>query len=147
MDNAALGSILRGRRAAAGRTIASVAVEAGLSVPYIANLENGRGNPTLAALDSLARALGTQLTVSLVDDQASTFAGSDRTRVDRLLRHPGLTTEARRLAETSGHPLPQVREHFITALEAISRLSPEPLTDRDVDRLVDLVILATRRTD
>src|SRR5439155_12714694 len=40
-----LGNRLRNRRTAAGRTIASVAAEAGLSVPYIANLENGRGNP------------------------------------------------------------------------------------------------------
>jgi transcriptional regulator with XRE-family HTH domain len=43
-----------------------VAADAGLSVPYIANLENGRGNPTLAALHRLARALGTELSVGLV---------------------------------------------------------------------------------
>jgi transcriptional regulator with XRE-family HTH domain len=52
-------------RAAAGRTIASVAVQAGLSVPYVANLENGRGNPTLSALTRLARALGTTLRMEL----------------------------------------------------------------------------------
>jgi len=60
-----LGSRLRALRAAAGRTVASVAAEAGLSVPYIANLENGRGNPTVAALERLARALGTELTLDL----------------------------------------------------------------------------------
>jgi len=38
--------------------VASVAADAGLSVPYIANLENGRGNPTTAALARLAEALG-----------------------------------------------------------------------------------------
>ena len=38
--------------------MASVAADAGLSVPYIANLENGRGNPTTAALTRLAEALG-----------------------------------------------------------------------------------------
>jgi transcriptional regulator with XRE-family HTH domain len=61
----ALGLRLRAMRAATGRTVASVAADAGLSVPYIANLENGRGNPTLAALDRLARALGTELSVEL----------------------------------------------------------------------------------
>jgi transcriptional regulator with XRE-family HTH domain len=61
-----LGHQLRGLRAAAGRTVASVASDAGLSVPYIANLENGRGNPTLSALDRLATALGASLEVSLV---------------------------------------------------------------------------------
>jgi transcriptional regulator with XRE-family HTH domain len=62
-----LGPRLRAMRAAAGRTVASVAADAGLSVPYIANLENGRGNPTLGALERLARALGTGLTVELGD--------------------------------------------------------------------------------
>jgi transcriptional regulator with XRE-family HTH domain len=64
-DAAALGRELRALRTAAGRTVASVAADAGLSVPYIANLENGRGNPTLAALGRLTTALGVQLTVSL----------------------------------------------------------------------------------
>jgi transcriptional regulator with XRE-family HTH domain len=63
-DTAQLGSRLRGMRAAAGRTVASVAADAGLSVPYIANLENGRGNPTLAALERLATALGARLQIS-----------------------------------------------------------------------------------
>src|SRR6266852_3571691 len=47
MDQPAIGRQLRARRTAAGRTVASVAEAAGLSVPYIANLENGRGNPTI----------------------------------------------------------------------------------------------------
>ena len=63
-----LGEILRDRRKAAGRTIASVAMDAGLSVPYIANLENGRGNPTMAALDRLATALGARLEVGIADE-------------------------------------------------------------------------------
>src|SRR5258708_24298723 len=52
-----LGARMKARRTAAGETIAAVAVRAGLSVPYIANLENGRGNPTLTALTALAKAL------------------------------------------------------------------------------------------
>ncbi|MGC1281309.1 MAG: helix-turn-helix transcriptional regulator, partial [Streptosporangiaceae bacterium] len=44
-----LGRRLRARRSAQGRTLASVAMQAGLSVPYVANLENGRGNPTLSS--------------------------------------------------------------------------------------------------
>ena len=56
MEDSAIGRQLRARRTAAGRTVASVAADAGLSVPYIANLENGRGNPTTAALRRLAEA-------------------------------------------------------------------------------------------
>jgi transcriptional regulator with XRE-family HTH domain len=55
---------------AAGETIAAVAIRAGLSVPYIANLENGRGNPTLTALSALATALGATLQVDLVEPGA-----------------------------------------------------------------------------
>jgi transcriptional regulator with XRE-family HTH domain len=65
MDAQEIGRQLRARRAAAGRTVASVAMDAGLSVPYVANLENGRGNPTLGALTRLASALGMELGVSL----------------------------------------------------------------------------------
>ena len=42
-----------------------VAVQAGLSVPYIANLEKAHGNPTLDPLVRLADALGTHVTISL----------------------------------------------------------------------------------
>src|SRR3984885_6820849 len=66
VEDSAIGRQLRARRTAAGRTVASVAADAGLSVPYIANLENGRGNPTVAALGQLAAALGMRLSVSLV---------------------------------------------------------------------------------
>ena len=65
MEDSAIGRQLRARRTAAGRTVASVAADAGLSVPYIANLENGRGNPTTAALRRLAEALDLRLVVTL----------------------------------------------------------------------------------
>jgi transcriptional regulator with XRE-family HTH domain len=65
VDNQEIGRQLRARRTAAGRTVASVAADAGLSVPYIANLENGRGNPTTAALTRLAEALGLRVVVTL----------------------------------------------------------------------------------
>jgi transcriptional regulator with XRE-family HTH domain len=74
VDNQEIGRQLRARRTAAGRTVASVAVDAGLSVPYIANLENGRGNPTTAALGRLAEALGLRLVVTLEAGEEDTPA-------------------------------------------------------------------------
>src|ERR1700689_4940629 len=65
VEHPAIGRELWARRTAAGRTVASVAADAGLSVPYIANLENGRGNPTISALTRLAEALGLRLAVTL----------------------------------------------------------------------------------
>src|SRR5690348_8116286 len=69
VGNQEIGRQLRARRTAAGRTVASVAADAGLSVPYIANLENGRGNPTTAALTRLAEALGMRLVITLEDGE------------------------------------------------------------------------------
>jgi hypothetical protein len=76
VDDPAIGRQLRARRTAAGRTVASVAADAGLSVPYIANLENGRGNPTTTALTRLAEALGMKLVVTLVPDEQGPRAGA-----------------------------------------------------------------------
>ena len=76
MDQSEIGRQLRARRTAAGRTVASVAADAGLSVPYIANLENGRGNPTTAALTRLAGALGLRLVVTLAPGEGSATSGT-----------------------------------------------------------------------
>jgi transcriptional regulator with XRE-family HTH domain len=130
-----LGRELRARRAAAGRTIASVAADAGLSVPYIANLENGRGNPTLAALVALSRALGAELTVEL---------GGPAERADTPLpasliafaRTPRFAAEAAALECD--------RPRLLHALAAMSAVSPRPLTDLDWHRLLDAAILISR---
>src|SRR5271154_4449480 len=56
-DSETIGQRLRARRVELGRTLAEVADQSGLSIPYVSNLERGRGNPTLEALGALARAL------------------------------------------------------------------------------------------
>jgi transcriptional regulator with XRE-family HTH domain len=76
VDDPAIGRQLRARRTAAGRTVASVAADAGLSVPYIANRENGRGNPTTTALTRLAEALGMKLVVTLIPGEQGARAGA-----------------------------------------------------------------------
>lgn len=83
MDAGGLGGEFRALRVAAGRTVASVAVEAGLSVPYIANLENGRGNPTIGALSRLAAALGRRLVVHLPEDADREDRSDQGDRSDR----------------------------------------------------------------
>ncbi len=93
MDPLELGSQLRALRTAEGRTVASVAAVAGLSVPYIANLENGRGNPTVTALSRLAGALGTRLEISLSQDAA----GQD----DRTPATPRVPQSLVRLSRTA----------------------------------------------
>src|SRR5882757_432453 len=102
MDADELGLSLRARRRAAGRTIASVAMDAGLSVPYIANLENGRGNPTLAALHRLANALGTRLSVSLLDEAKTDTGPTPDATVLALMDSPRVRSVAADIATADG---------------------------------------------
>lgn len=135
----ALGSRLRALRAAAGRTVASVAADAGLSVPYIANLENGRGNPTLAALERLASALGTELVITLgpsaVDGKAE--PSPSLVRLGRTERFRRLTAE---LAGSDRDPA----ELAVALIDLLARVGPalgrEP-ADADWWRLLDALLL------
>jgi transcriptional regulator with XRE-family HTH domain len=141
-----LGKILRGRRVAAGRTIASVATDAGLSVPYIANLENGRGNPTLSAVANLAAALGAGLVVELVDHdeprrrEPAELPGS----LVQFARSSRFSTEASRLAKATRSPQSTIRERLLHAMAAMASLTPRPLTELDWHRVLDTAVLLAR---
>ncbi|WP_329005010.1 helix-turn-helix domain-containing protein [Kribbella sp. NBC_00709] len=133
-----LGEVLRDRRKAAGRTIASVAVDAGLSVPYIANLENGRGNPTVAALDRLATALGAQLEVRIGDEvpppplSVGSELVSGSGRVDEVVA--ALAGDRSRAA---------TRRELIATLDSLATLLGRPPSAADLSRLLDLLQLAS----
>jgi transcriptional regulator with XRE-family HTH domain len=134
-----LGPRLRALRAAAGRTVASVAADAGLSVPYIANLENGRGNPTLGALDRLARALGTELTIDLGPSGTAPAVGPPASLI-RLARG----ARFRRVAVELAGPDRDVDEVAAALVDLLTRVGPalrvEP-DDVDWWRLLDALLL------
>jgi transcriptional regulator with XRE-family HTH domain len=137
-----LSAELRDRRKAANRTIASVAVDAGLSVPYIANLENGRGNPTVAALDRLATALGAQLQLTIVDETPP--KPSEPIAADLLAASPRARRVIAELATAQGETKRSVERHLTAAVDALSELLPGDPTPADLDRLLDLLLLAGR---
>ena len=146
VETGELGKLLRTRRAATGRTIASVAADAGLSVPYIANLENGRGNPTLSALANLATALGARLVVELTDDDAPARREPD-TPPDSLIqfvRSARFSAEATRLAKATRSPQSAVRDRLMHAMIAMASLTPRPLSELDWHRVLDTAILIAR---
>lgn len=148
VEIAELGKLLRHRRAAAGRTIASVAADAGLSVPYIANLENGRGNPTLSAVASLATALGVHLVVELLDDDQPRRPQPDALP-DSLLqfaRGQRFAAEADRLAEATRASPAEVRERLLHAMAAMASLVPHQLSELDCHRILDTAVLLGHRT-
>jgi transcriptional regulator with XRE-family HTH domain len=155
-----VGRQLRGLRTASGRTVASVAADAGLSVPYIANLENGRGNPTVAALGQLAAALGMRLSVSLVpaggpagpgpadDGAAGPEAGAGGTGADRVpaaLVRLGRTDRfgraARLMAGALGTDEAQARARLVGGLAALAGVLGTDLAEADWWRLLDALLL------
>lgn len=146
VDKVRLGQVLRTRRQEAGRTIASVAMDAGLSVPYIANLENARGNPTLSALQQLATALGTHLRVDLLAEDEGEGAGSGEPEVPdavrTLMASPRVLAVAQRLSRRNRTHVSLVTQRLQDALLALSVLVGGELGERDLDRLLDLLLLS-----
>jgi len=145
MEHSAIGRQLRARRTAAGRTVASVAVDAGLSVPYIANLENGRGNPTTTALTRLAGALGMQLVIALVpaeDSQARVPASAE---VPASLVRLGRTARFRQAVTAIAAALDLDTDEFsaqlVAALAALAHSMGKDLAEADWWRLLDALLL------
>jgi len=124
VENQEIGRQLRARRTAAGRTVASVAADAGLSVPYIANLENGRGNPTTAALTRLAEALGMRLVITLEDGQ-----DGPTPRALGTPGAPGIPASLVRLGRTARF------RHAVAAMAAALDAAPDELSVRLVAAL------------
>jgi len=154
VDHEAIGRQLRARRTAAGRTVASVAADAGLSVPYVANLENGRGNPTVTALTRLAAALGTRLVVTLAPDEGSRAAGelappwaAEVPEVPASLVRLGRTARFRRAAATMaaapGVDGDEFSARLVAALAALAQATGRDLAEPDWWRLLDALLLVT----
>ena len=146
VDHEAIGRQLRARRTAAGRTVASVAADAGLSVPYVANLENGRGNPTATALTRLAGALGTRLVITLAPDEGSREAGRSRAaRGARLTRPAGRTVRFRQavtaMATALGTDADEFSARLVAALAALAQATGRDLAEPDWWRLLDALLL------
>ena len=140
MEIVELGRRLKARRTATGRTIASVAAEAGLSVPYIANLENGRGNPTLSALTALAAALGTPLRIEWDTAAAPALPES----LVRFARLPRFGAEAAHLAVRTGQSTVDTRQRLLAAMAGMATVYDQPLTELDWHRVLDTLVLIGR---
>ena len=139
-----LGARLRAHRTALGLTLAQVAEQAGLSLPYVSNLERGRGNPTLDALRALAAALRQPVTVLLGEEgpeedfdseelvlaaapaSLRTFTRSDRFQnvAERLAVEQGITTE-------------EMAKRLMVGMASAPRRSQGDPTGEDWRRLLD----------
>ena len=145
MDIREIGRQLRARRAASGRTVASVAMDAGLSVPYVANLENGRGNPTISALSRLADALNLQLRVSLEQADREPQGPPKPVEIPQSLVRLGRTERFRLIAGAMSQQLGadpgDVASHMLSSLAVTEAWFRSELTEADCWRLIDALTL------
>lgn len=139
MDHQDLGRQLRALRTAAGRTVASVASDAGLSVPYVANLENGRGNPTTTALARLATALGTDLTITFTTSTTTAQDVPVPPSLVRLSRTQRFRHDMRLLADALHDE--DIPARVITALAQVANVTGHDLSEPDWWRLLDAMLL------
>jgi transcriptional regulator with XRE-family HTH domain len=141
---AELGRRLHAGRVSQGRTLATVALQAGLSVPYVANLENGRGNPTLASLHRLADALGIRLSELLADPGTAAAAASALPEsLAAFSQGARFRLETRRLAAETKVTPAEIRRRLLTAMAAV----PQPqrgLDELDWHRILDALVLVLR---
>jgi transcriptional regulator with XRE-family HTH domain len=117
-------------------------------VPYIANLENGRGNPTTTALTRLADALGLRLAITLVPDQdgqqltdpASPEVPASLVRLGRSTRFRQAVTA---IAAALDLDTDECSARFVAALAAIAHAMGKDLTEPDWWRILDALLLIT----
>lgn len=137
-----MGDRLRSRRHELGLTLREVAEIAGLSLPYVSNLERGKGNPTLDALRKLARALDLDLG-DLVDetpeesDPIATWMADVPASLMRFRASDRYRLAVARLAKDRSEPFDDLDERiFRTMVAAPRRASGEP-TETDWLRMLD----------
>lgn len=143
-DIKGLGARLRARRTALGLTLAQVAEEAELSLPYVSNLERGRGNPTLDALRSLARALDQPLADILgnveseanFDPMALVLAEAPQS-LRQFVQSDRFKSTISRLSEAQGVPAGEMRERLMVGMASAPRRSSGEPTEEDWRRLLD----------
>jgi transcriptional regulator with XRE-family HTH domain len=128
--------------------VASVAADAGLSVPYIANLENGRGNPTTTALTRLAEALGMRLVITLVpagDNQRTGAVTTSPPKVPASLVRLGRTSRFRHAAQMIARTLEVDPDEFslrlVGALAMLAHTLGKDLAEADWWRALDALLL------
>ena len=146
-----LGKRLRSRRVALGLTLADASARAGLSLPYVSNLERGRGNPTIDALRSLADALDLEVG-ELVGgdgsgealDTSSLVLADAPPSLGEFTRSGRFEAVARRLVVHQGLSLDEMRTKLMVGMASAPRRSQGEPTSEDWRRLLDVysVILA-----
>lgn len=148
VDTPLLGQRLRARRTELGLTLAQVAEDAGLSLPYVSNLERGRGNPTLDALQAIAGALATSLGALMPaaeeSDPIDLVLAQAPASLTRFARTQRFLAAAEEMAQAQGQDIEVMRRRLLVGMASAPRRSAGDPTEDDWKRLLDVYSLILR---
>jgi transcriptional regulator with XRE-family HTH domain len=148
-ESGTIGQRLRARRVELGRTLAEVAEQSGLSLPYVSNLERGRGNPTLEALGALARALDIPLD-RLVGGEGpvepvQVALASAPASLRQFSRSADFQETVADLAERQGESVEAMRQKLLVGMASSPQRSSGEPTEEDWRRILDAYSLILKR--
>src|SRR5580700_7388605 len=140
-ESETIGQRLRARRVELGRTLAEVAEQSGLSLPYVSNLERGRGNPTLEALGDLARALDIPLASLLGEngprEPLDVILASAPPSLVQFSRTQDFQETVAELADRQGESVDAMRQRVLIGMVSSPQRSQGTPTEEDWRRLLD----------
>lgn len=148
-ESETIGQRLRARRVELGLTLAEVAEKASLSLPYVSNLERGRGNPTLEALAALARALDIPL-ASLVGEAGpmeplQVVLASAPASLLQFSRSAGFAETVAELADRQGESADVMRQKLLIGMASSPQRSSGEPTEEDWRRILDAYSLILKK--
>jgi len=143
-----IGLRLHSRRVELGLTLAQVAEKSGLSLPYVSNLERGRGNPTIEALRAIATALQIELS-SLIGNSDGDPLDLILAQIPKSLHSFSRTTTfgevVAQLAKSQGKTPQDMRQRILIGMASAPRRSQGEPTEDDWRRLLDAYSLILKK--
>jgi transcriptional regulator with XRE-family HTH domain len=148
-ESETIGQRLRARRVELGLTLAEVAEKAGLSLPYVSNLERGRGNPTLEALGALARALDIPLASLLGEngpmEPLQVVLASAPPSLVQFSRSPDFIETVKELADRQDQSEEAMRQKLLVGMASSPQRSSGDPTEDDWRRILDAYSLILKK--
>jgi transcriptional regulator with XRE-family HTH domain len=149
IQSESIGQRLRARRVELGRTLAQVAEQADLSLPYVSNLERGRGNPTIEALEALAGALDLPLSRLVGEDGVveplQVVLASAPPSLMHFSRSPDFLETVKELAERQGESEDAMRQKLLVGMASSPQRSSGEPTEEDWRRILDAYSLILKK--
>ncbi len=140
-EQGVLGQRLRARRLELDLTLAQVAERSELSLPYVSNLERGRGNPTLEAVSALAEALETTLAALVGEDEPAPgidlVLAAAPASLKRFAKTDRFRDAVTRLAQAQGTAVEDMRSRVLVGMASAPQRSTGEATEEDWRRLLD----------